>query len=71
MDLSSVLPDDLAEKVKEAAVLSMGTEISEIDILNIRNLCDQVRTNRGAGGVGWRGDRGGSPSPEKGKNEKF
>jgi len=42
MDLSSVLPEDLAEQVKEAAVLSMGTEISEFDILNIRNLCDQI-----------------------------
>lgn len=46
MDLSSVLPEDLAEKAKEAAQLSMGTEISELDILNISNLCDQVKSGK-------------------------
>jgi hypothetical protein len=29
-------------KVKEAAEISMGTEISEDDIQNIQHLCDQV-----------------------------
>jgi nucleolar protein 58 len=29
-------------ELKEAAVISMGTEVSEIDLLNIRELCDQV-----------------------------
>lgn len=42
-DLSDILPEDVEEKVKEAAEISMGTEISEDDILNIQNLCDQVR----------------------------
>merc|ERR1712048_1285202 len=30
------------EKVKEAAEISMGTEISDEDILNIKHLCQQV-----------------------------
>ncbi|CAK1603656.1 unnamed protein product [Parnassius mnemosyne] len=41
-DLSDILPEDLEEKVKEAAEISMGTEISEDDIMNIQNLCDEI-----------------------------
>jgi len=41
-DLSDVLPEEIEEKVKEAAEISMGTEISEEDILNIKHLCIQV-----------------------------
>jgi len=41
-DLSEVLPEEVEEKVKEAAEISMGTEISEMDILNISHLCEQV-----------------------------
>ncbi|XP_076162923.1 nop5 ribonucleoprotein isoform X1 [Ptiloglossa arizonensis] len=41
-DLSDILSEDIEEKVKEAAQISMGTEISEDDILNIQHLCDQV-----------------------------
>lgn len=41
-DLSDILPPDLEEKVKEAAEVSMGTEISEEDILNISQLCDEI-----------------------------
>ncbi|XP_044732627.1 nucleolar protein 58 [Chrysoperla carnea] len=41
-DLSDILPEDIDEKVKEAAEISMGTEISEDDITNIVQLCDQV-----------------------------
>ncbi|XP_068895154.1 nucleolar protein 58 [Tenebrio molitor] len=41
-DLSDILPEEIEEKVKEAAEISMGTEISDNDILNIQNLCDQV-----------------------------
>lgn len=41
-DLSDILPEDVEEKVKEAAEISMGTEISDDDIINIQNLCDQV-----------------------------
>ncbi|PSN36152.1 Nucleolar protein 58 [Blattella germanica] len=41
-DLSDILPEEIEEKVKEAAEISMGTEISDDDILNIQHLCDQV-----------------------------
>lgn len=41
-DLSDILPEDVEERVKEAAEISMGTEISDDDIINIQNLCDQV-----------------------------
>lgn len=41
-DLSDVLPEEIEEKVKEAAEISMGTEISDDDILNIQHLCSQV-----------------------------
>lgn len=41
-DLSDVLPDDLEARVKEAAEISMGTEISEDDIENIHRLCEQI-----------------------------
>lgn len=42
-DLSDILPEDIEQEVKQAAEISMGTEISEEDILNITYLCDQVR----------------------------
>ena len=38
-DMSEVLPEEVEEKVKEAAEISMGTEISDEDITNIRHLC--------------------------------
>jgi nucleolar protein 58 len=41
-ELSDILPPDLEEKVKEAAEVSMGTEISEEDIVNISQLCDEI-----------------------------
>lgn len=41
-DFSSILPEELEEEVKEAANVSMGTEISDEDISNITDLCDQV-----------------------------
>lgn len=41
-DLSDILPEDLEEKVKEAAEISMGTEISDDDIMNIQNLCEEI-----------------------------
>ena len=40
--LSEILPEDVEEKVKEAAEISMGTEISSVDIENIKHLCKQV-----------------------------
>ena len=43
LDLADILPADVEAQVKEAAEISMGTEISEEDITNVRHLCDQVR----------------------------
>ena len=43
IDLSDVLLEEVEEKVKEAAEISMGTEISEEDIINMKHLCQQVR----------------------------
>uniref|UniRef100_A0A087XED3 Nucleolar protein 58 n=1 Tax=Poecilia formosa TaxID=48698 RepID=A0A087XED3_POEFO len=41
-DLSEILPEEIEAEVKLAAEISMGTEVSEQDIGNIRHLCDQV-----------------------------
>ena len=41
-DLSEILPEELEEQVKSAAEISMGTEVSDEDIDNIKYLCDQV-----------------------------
>ena len=40
-DLSEILPEEVETAVKEAAEISMGTEISDIDLLNIKHLCGQ------------------------------
>merc|ERR1712045_72966 len=42
IDLSDVLPEEVEEKAMEAAEISMGTEISGEDIINIKHLCQQV-----------------------------
>lgn len=43
LDFSEILSDEEVEtQLKEAAVISMGTEVSDLDLLNIRELCDQV-----------------------------
>ena len=41
-NLASVLPEELVQEVRAAAELSMGTEISDMDLLNITSLADQV-----------------------------
>eukprot|EP00062_Callorhinchus_milii_P024140 gi/632983731/ref/XP_007908792.1/ PREDICTED: nucleolar protein 58 [Callorhinchus milii] len=41
-DLSDILPEEVEAAVKVAAEISMGTEVSEEDIVNILHLCDQV-----------------------------
>ncbi|KAI8904029.1 hypothetical protein EDD86DRAFT_213754 [Gorgonomyces haynaldii] len=41
-DFSDILPEDLESALKQAAEISMGTEISDEDIENITYLCDQV-----------------------------
>ncbi|KAF0290149.1 Nucleolar protein 58 [Amphibalanus amphitrite] len=41
-DFSDILPEDVEEAVKKAAEISMGTEIADTDIDNIRHLCEQI-----------------------------
>lgn len=41
-DFTDFLPEQLDAELKEAAQISMGTEINEIDVLNITTLCEQV-----------------------------
>ena len=36
------MSEEVEAEVKEASVISMGTEIGELDLSNIRELCDQV-----------------------------
>ena len=44
-DFSGIPMDEEVEaSLKETAVISMGTEISEMDLANIVALCDQVRS---------------------------
>ncbi|XP_020585092.1 probable nucleolar protein 5-2 [Phalaenopsis equestris] len=42
LDFSEVLQEEVEAELKEAAVISMGTEVSDIDLENISELCDQV-----------------------------
>ncbi|KAK9084127.1 hypothetical protein Scep_030598 [Stephania cephalantha] len=42
LDFSEILPEEVETELKEAAVVSMGTEVSDLDLLNIKELCDQV-----------------------------
>jgi nucleolar protein 58 len=41
-DFSDFLPSELETELKEAANISMGTEVSQEDIENVMELCDQV-----------------------------
>ncbi len=44
-DFSGIpLEEEVEEELKDTAVISMGTEISPVDLLNITSLCDQVCT---------------------------
>lgn len=47
LDFSGVLPEEVEAELKDAAMISMGTEISVEDLDNIQALADQVR------GWGW------------------
>lgn len=42
LDFSAILEEDVEAAVKEASVVSMGTEISTDDLANLSSLCDQV-----------------------------
>lgn len=37
-----ILPEEVEAELKDAAIISMGTEINELDLTSIRELCDQV-----------------------------
>lgn len=41
-DFSDILPEDVEQALKEAAEVSMGTEIAIEDVDNIGKLCDQI-----------------------------
>jgi len=41
-NFAGILPEDLENQLKEAAKISMGTEVSDEDIFNIKELCTQV-----------------------------
>ena len=41
-DFSGILDEDVEQDLKDAAVISMGTEISQDDLNNIKQLADQV-----------------------------
>ncbi len=41
-DIEALLEEDVEEEVRAAAEVSMGTEISDEDMSNIRHLCNQV-----------------------------
>ncbi|KVI00081.1 Nop domain-containing protein [Cynara cardunculus var. scolymus] len=38
----AILAEEVETELKEAAVVSMGTEVSDLDLINIKDLCDQV-----------------------------
>ncbi|XP_051140986.1 probable nucleolar protein 5-1 [Andrographis paniculata] len=42
LDFSEILPEDVEAELKEASVISMGTEVSDLDLTNIKDLCNQV-----------------------------
>uniref|UniRef100_A0A2P2M339 Nucleolar protein 58 n=2 Tax=Rhizophora mucronata TaxID=61149 RepID=A0A2P2M339_RHIMU len=42
LDFSEILPEEVETELKEAAMISMGTEVSDVDLVNIKELCDQV-----------------------------
>ncbi|KAK2983765.1 hypothetical protein RJ640_005091 [Escallonia rubra] len=42
LDFSEVLPEEVETELKEASMISMGTEVSDLDLMNIKDLCDQV-----------------------------
>ncbi|XVE96065.1 hypothetical protein REPUB_Repub02eG0189400 [Reevesia pubescens] len=39
---SEILPEEVEIDLKEAAVISMGIEVNAFDLMNIKELCDQV-----------------------------
>ncbi|KAK6233055.1 hypothetical protein QUC31_009612 [Theobroma cacao] len=42
LDFSEILPEEVETELKEAAVISMGTEVNDLDLTSLKELCDQV-----------------------------
>ncbi|XP_055813609.1 probable nucleolar protein 5-2 [Solanum dulcamara] len=42
LDFSEILPEEVEAELKEASMISMGTEVSDLDLENIKDLCTQV-----------------------------
>ncbi|KAL5962463.1 Nucleolar protein 58 [Taenia solium] len=42
MDLTDLIPDEIIAQVKDAAIVSLGTELTNEDVEMIHSLCDQV-----------------------------
>ncbi|XP_073310628.1 probable nucleolar protein 5-2 [Primulina huaijiensis] len=42
LDFSEMLAEEVEADLKEAAMISMGTEVSDLDLENIKDLCNQV-----------------------------
>ncbi|KAJ6397661.1 hypothetical protein OIU77_018635 [Salix suchowensis] len=42
LDFSEVESKEVEAELKEAAVISMGSDVSDVDLMNIKELCDQV-----------------------------
>ncbi|KAH9286631.1 Nucleolar protein 58 [Echinococcus granulosus] len=42
MDLTDLIPDELIAQVRDAAIVSLGTELTNDDVEMIHSLCDQV-----------------------------
>ncbi|XP_073273236.1 probable nucleolar protein 5-1 [Primulina huaijiensis] len=42
LDFSEILAEEVEAELKEAAMISMGTEVSDLDLENIKDLCNQV-----------------------------
>lgn len=40
--IPQILADEVEMQLKEASTISMGTEVSDLDLINIKELCDQV-----------------------------
>jgi nucleolar protein 58 len=42
LDLTSILPEETASRVKLEAEMSMGSEITSIDLVHIQQLCFEI-----------------------------
>ncbi len=58
LDFSGILEEDVEGQLKAAAQVSMGTDISEADLDNIKDLANQVRSVGSGASEAERGDGG-------------